>query len=180
VRQTTRLARGFDRAVGGYVDLDAPDAAASLERLCGRSDGFPVLTKVQSVACHQAARRKPDVVVRLGGRDTACGSSAEIIACAGPSGLVELNLRDWSFLGADSRHFLGDPTQPTKDLFLTLLHETGHWLGLRHSGRGGDIMDRTLTASSCLGVATMEDLGRVSDLGEGRRLGGEGALLGER
>lgn len=89
---------------------------------------------------------------------------------------MEINAEDWYFTDTQGRYLFGNQEKDPQDLFLVLLHETGHWLGLRHSNKKGDIMYHGIDSQSCVGADTMDELSRASDLGFQGRLGGFGAL----
>jgi hypothetical protein len=63
------------------------------------------------------------------------------------------------------------------DLLRLLLHESGHWLGLRHANDDpGNIMSMLFPDVKCITNKTVDALARVVDLTDKERLGGFGAL----
>lgn len=99
-----------------------------------------------------ARRARIDVRVRPLGA-TYCGNDPEIFACRADDTLTELNARDFTFRAGPGVAF-GSGTIDL-DLLPVLVHEMGHWIGLRHIDRGTSIMASTVDRARCIDETTV-------------------------
>jgi Matrixin len=90
---------------------------------------------------------------------TACGSTANIIACEEDTSYVELNGRDYKFcLTSEDSECLGSGARRV-DIVQIMLHEVGHWIGLGHSKSPDSIMSASMDGSRCI---TNEDVANLA------------------
>lgn len=139
-----------------FVPVDRTDAA--IVRLCATAptDLPKELQRVQrAVGCVGAGgvRSPPAATARLLVRIlpgfTTCGPDKNVIACENLASIVALNSRDYSFVDPKNEVIFGVGTTKVA-LMHVLLHEVGHWIGLKHIDSWGNIMSTSLSDSRCI------------------------------
>lgn len=90
---------------------------------------------------------------------TACGDSANIIACRADAELTEYNTRDYTFASDGAGVAIGKGAVEI-DLLHALVHEMGHWIGLGHIDSGHSVMAASMERSRCIDRATVAELAK--------------------
>jgi hypothetical protein len=120
-----------------------------------------VLRIQQALGCSGAAGRVNEIILTLALRPdgkTACGASANDIACEADRELLESNTRDYAFcLSGATEECIGNGPRRV-NLLHVLLHEAGHWLGLGHIEKPNAVMASYMSVSRCLGNDDAEAL----------------------
>src|ERR1700676_278348 len=125
---------------------DIPEQPGSFGLLCASEPNAKqtsLLWNIRQALCFpEQLDKRSFASIRVRFRDglTACGMSANIIACRADSELTEFNVRDFRFSFPDTMgQSIGDG--PVEVSFLhVLMHEMGHWIGLLHINGGHSIM----------------------------------------
>jgi Matrixin len=161
---------------GPYIHEEAPrrkefspyilEQPGSFRLLCASEPNAkqtPLLWNIRQALCFPERLDKSSFAsIRVRFRDgrTACGMSANIIACRADSELTEFNIRDFRFSFPDTMSQpIGDG--PVEVSFLhVLMHEMGHWIGLQHINGGHSIMASSMDQSRCVDLPTMLSLAR--------------------
>jgi len=144
--------RASRSGAGDFTELCALDTSRA---------GTPTLTTIQRALCASASLDRNTVakiLIRFRHGSTACGDSANVIACRADRELTEYNSRDFRFS-------FGEPNLPPLgqgevelDLLQAILHEMGHWIGLPHIDAGESIMASSLERSRCIDLPTIQAL----------------------
>jgi hypothetical protein len=163
-----------------YVPIDLASPVAL--KLCSAKQNVlvPAFAAMQTALCSE---RRPSptanfarLTIEIGGRATKCGDDEDIIACAATDRFLQLNAADYRFVTHGSSVSFGDG-ETSVDLLRVLIHESGHWLGLRHiENDPGNIMSNRLPDVRCINNTTVRFLNQVVDLNAPGRLQGFGAL----
>ena len=162
---------------GPYIHEEAPrrkqfspyilEKPGSIRLLCASKPDAkqtPLLWNIRQALCSPEQLDKSSfasIRVRFRDGQTACGMSANIIACRADSELTEFNVRDFRFSFPDT---MGQPIGdgPIEVSFLhVLMHEMGHWIGLQHINKGHSIMASSMDKSRCIDLVTMLSLARL-------------------
>ena len=98
--------------------------------------------------------------VRFRDGATACGDSANIIACRADAELTEYNTRDYTFIGDRGEPVAGHGKVEI-DFLHALTHEMGHWIGLPHLDAGHSIMASSMQRSRCIDPSTVAALAHL-------------------
>jgi hypothetical protein len=145
-----------------FTEVSPTDSA--ILRLCQASTSTvpePLRRVAVAYGCNPTPNRNKGTVLQLilGVTDgpTACGRSANIIACEPDRELLELNGRDYRFSVDGSKVQLGSGPIDV-NLFQVVLHEVGHWLGLGHVLTDESIMAKTLERSRCINDGDLAEL----------------------
>jgi hypothetical protein len=163
---------------GPYIHEEAPrrkefapymlEPTGSFRLLCASEPNAkqtPLLWNIRLALCFPERLDKSSfasIRVRFRDGQTACGISANIIACRADSELTEFNIRDFRFSFPDA---MGQPIGdgPVEVSFLhVLMHEMGHWIGLQHINAGQSIMASSMDQSRCVDLPTMLSLARFN------------------
>ncbi|MFJ3483247.1 hypothetical protein ACIPL1_07655 [Pseudomonas sp. NPDC090202] len=155
----------------GYEQIDQDDQL--LKSLCDIDSSVKAgwIAYAQGLLCpghsKQAVELTPQITITKGW--TACGEEA--IACAAPGGLIQITAK-YSYeiqTANDSRRILGtDLSQATFDLESVILHEVGHWFGLRHPEeinlKFSDIMQGSYNSdNNCVSAQSLTMLNNATD-----------------
>lgn len=138
------------------LDLSAPSSVAFCASAPSQAWGT-TLTGIHAAICSPASlarerRARIALSVRPLGA-TYCGDEPDIIACRADDRLTELNARDFRFRVKPELTLGSGPVE--LDLLPVLVHEMGHWIGLRHLDRGTSIMASTVDRARCIDEATI-------------------------
>jgi hypothetical protein len=121
----------------------------------------PVLWNVQAALCAPDTldtASRANIRVRFRDGATACGDSANIIACRADLELTEYNARDFTFVFDDAAHSPIGHGPLQVSLLHVIMHEMGHWIGLSHIENHESIMASGLDHSRCIDAATVNGL----------------------
>lgn len=151
--------RGAKRMTS-YVHLSEESRTA----LCGLpiAAGASMAEQVQSAICPGSglnSRFVANMRVRFRDGMTACGDSANIIACRADAELTEYNTRDYAFTSDGADNAIGKGAVEI-DLLHAIVHEMGHWIGLGHIDSGHSVMAASMERSRCIDSATVAELAR--------------------
>lgn len=149
--------RGAKRMTS-YVHL----SEESRSGICGLpiTPGATMAEQVKSAICpgpRLSSRFVANMRVRFRDGMTACGDSANIIACRADTELTEYNTRDYAFASDGSGMSIGKGAVEI-DLLHALVHEMGHWIGLGHIDSGHSVMAASMERSRCIDQATVAEL----------------------
>ena len=120
------------------------------------------LVAIQRAVCSGAGDASSTARIKVAFNDgsTFCGNNANIIACRADDELTELNVRDYRFrMSGPTLKSIGAGTIEV-DFLHTILHEMGHWIGLKHLDVGESLMASTMEQSRCINARTIEGLAR--------------------
>ncbi len=93
---------------------------------------------------------------------TYCGTDPEIIACRADNVVTELNTKDYRFRASPGTMIGSGAIE--LDLLPVLVHEMGHWIGLRHLDQGASIMASNAERARCIDEATIAALQKVLEV----------------
>jgi hypothetical protein len=135
-----------------FVKVDAGRTTAL--PICTNGGSTPAVARIRgALGCSPGGSDSRLEALTLAARsnaETACGSSANDIACEADPELLEFNTRDYAFCLTDlGKGCIGNGPRRLNLLHI-LLHEAGHWLGLDHLNNPDAIMSSTLDTSRCL------------------------------
>lgn len=163
--QTTgRWDENVTSALGGRVpaflrlnptDVDRLCRSALLGELLGPDarcvDGLPTST---------IAAAKLKIVLKP--EFTTCDSNIDTIACEQFGGMIELNVRDYTFGLLDKNKSRIGTGKRFVPLDLVLSHEVGHWLGIGHLDGDGPLMAASLERARCVNNGDIDALIKIN------------------
>lgn len=152
----------------GYVTIARSNEVIS--RLCSTPVEHLSSTaaKVKAELCEMPQTQTvalPTIELVILDRPTSCGDGPNIVACEPDGKRVEFNGRDYRFRSWDTGEVLFGTGPKAVDLFPVLIHEVGHWIGLRHSAGRESIMAGSLQDARCIDNSTRDDLRRLAQGG---------------
>ena len=125
------------------------------------SDGLKAVRT--ELMCDGAAKAKfqlvsPDVILRIIPGYTACGNSPIWVACETQDLVVEMNVREFTFVATDSNQRVVGSGLRAVRILPVMVHELGHWLGLPHLASPRNIMADKTGQARCIDNVVIDSL----------------------
>jgi hypothetical protein len=138
--------------------VEARNEFGNLCKLAASGADTPILRRLRNSLCGDGTpndQAMAAILLRFREGRTACGDSANVIACRADYELTEYNVRDYTFVAPTSElPAIGHGPQEI-DFLHAILHEMGHWIGLEHIEGGESIMASSLETSRCIDYRTV-------------------------